>query len=799
MKPRQGQNPKQNITVSLHKLHEGQKRIADSDARFRVVMCGRRFGKALALDTPIPTPSGWTTMGEIKEGDQVYDENGKICSVVGATDVMYNRECYRVVFSDDTEIIADAEHQWLTWDRRERKNHRRNSKRVLVRNWGPARNDKPKVRTTKEILDTIVANDRGDANHSITCTAPIEGVDVEWPIDPYVLGAWLGDGSSQGPKIYSDDQGVVDELAAAGELVKKTDRPYEYSLSDDRGGEVFHASGQRFYTRLKNLGLLNNKHIPEQYLRAHASDRLALLQGLMDTDGHITKKGHCEFTGVNKRLVDGVLDLCLGLGIRATLSEGDATINGRFISKKYRVKFTADIPVFRLKRKLERQYFGLRIRNTDHRFIVAVEPVPSVPVRCIAVDSPNHLYLCSRSYIATHNTALGISTVCKEAIAGKPVAWFAPQYKYALEAWRELAQRLGGVIERMNEQEKRIELITGGVIEVWTMDTPDPARGRKYSLVVIDEAGIVRDLLEIWQAAIRPTLVDLGGRALILGTPKGRRHGFVTMFNRGLREEEVDWQSFRASTLDNPFIPPEEIEAARKELPPEVFSQEFEGIPLDDGVNPFGLDAVRRSFKEVDGGPVVVWGVDLARAQDFTVAVGMDAWRRVVKLERWQAPWAITKERVAKLIGQTPAVVDATGVGDAIVADLQVDGAMVTGYVFTQPSKLRLMQRLIAAFQANEMELPKGHVNEWLQAELESFEFTYTNTGVRYEAPRGMTDDGVMALALALHGWDRVQGVPPDELSPFALDADDPYIESGVSRNQRVAGDFAEQLPASSW
>lgn len=407
-------------------------------------------------------------------------------------------------------------------------------------------------------------------------------------------------------------------------------------------------------------------------------------------------------------------------------------------------------------------------------------------------DTRFRVVMCGRRF---GKSALGITEACRAAIDGLPVGWFAPGYKYALEAWKELVQRLGPVTSRVSEQEKRLELITGGVIEVWTLDTQDPARGRKYALVIIDEAGIVRDLTETWQAAIRPTLVDMGGRALVLGTPKGRRHGFIQMFNRGLLEEETDWKSFRASTLDNPFIPQEEIEAARRELPADVFAQEFEGVPLDDGVNPFGIEAIRKSVGKVGENPPVIWGIDLARAQDFTVAVGMDAWRRVVRLERWQSPWAVTRDRVRELVGNCAAVVDATGVGDAIVGDLQESGCMISGFIFTQPSKLRLMQRLIAAFQANELTLPD---EGWLLAELESFEFSYTASGVKYEAPKGEHDDGVMALGLALHGWDRVQGVVPEDVVLTNGLGDDlqlaPYGANGYSQFAKT-GDFLQQLP----
>jgi hypothetical protein len=121
-------------------------------------------------------------------------------------------------------------------------------------------------------------------------------------------------------------------------------------------------------------------------------------------------------------------------------------------------------------------------------------------------------------------------------------------------------------------------------------------------------------------------------------------------------------------------------------------------------------------------------------------------------------------------------------------------GVDVTPHVFTQPSKLRLMQRLVAAFQGNELKIPDG----WLINELESFEFQYTATGVRYEAPSGFHDDGVMALALALYGWDRVQGVVPEAPPGLRLLSDDPNIAADLDsagRHGHVAGDFAMQLP----
>ena len=351
------------------------------------------------------------------------------------------------------------------------------------------------------------------------------------------------------------------------------------------------------------------------------------------------------------------------------------------------------------------------------------------------------IVMCGRRW---GKSACGIREVCDVALAGQPAAWFAPSYKIALEAWRELVDRLAPVTSRMSEQDKRLELVTGGVIEVWTLDTPDPARGRKYKLAVIDEAGIVRDLLEVWQAAIRPTLVDLGGRALILGTPKGRRHGFVTLFNRGLTDDP-DWQSFRASTLENPYIPAEEVEIARRELPPEVFAQEFEGVPAEDGGNPFGLDAIRECIGPLSSASPECYGVDLAKSQDYTAVVALDKDGAVCRLERWQSPWNVTRERLAAMIGDKPAQIDSTGVGDPIVEDLRKVCRKVEGFKFTAQTKQQLVEGLQLAIQTREIRFPEG----FLRSELESFGFRYSGKHVSYEATVGH-DDGVCALALAV-------------------------------------------------
>jgi len=267
----------------------------------------------------------------------------------------------------------------------------------------------------------------------------------------------------------------------------------------------------------------------------------------------------------------------------------------------------------------------------------------------------------------------------------------------------------------------------------------------------LDEAGIVRDLRTIWDQALRPTVVDLKGDARFYGTPRGRTHGFVQLFAKGEMREE-GWASFRAPTRDNPYIPLSEIELAKRELPPAVFAQEFEGIPADDAANPFGMTAIQACVGELSTQEPVVWGWDFARAQDWTVGIGLDLSGKVCRVERWQlVPWGETKRRCVQMTGKgIPAVGDSTGIGDAVVEDIQRAGIGMEGYHFSPKSKQQLMERLAGAIQGGQLTFPDGPI----RMELDTFEYEFSASGVKYSAPTGLHDDCVMALSLALYGYD---------------------------------------------
>lgn len=348
------------------------------------------IGKALDVTTPILTVNrGWQTMGSLVDGDIIYDERGEPTNVIKAHDVLVNRECYRVEFSDGTHVIADADHLWHTRTRVDR--NKRNPKLGSVK-------------TTKQIRDSLIVGSRY-RNHSIANTLPLRGCNTDLPLHPYLLGYWLGNGHSKAARFTvgeHDEQSIVGFMRSDGWRVESRN-PGEgkaplYQVFEDH-------KGIRLIEHLNKLGLKNNKHIPEIYLRASIHDRTLLLQGLMDSDGYASKTGSLQFTNKSKVLFDNVVELVRTLGAKPVSST--KFING---TEYYTVTFHLyrdSVQAFRLDRKLERQpYEGAQSIRQKSRYIVAIDPVETRPVRCITVDSPNSLYLAGEQLIPTHNTTL---------------------------------------------------------------------------------------------------------------------------------------------------------------------------------------------------------------------------------------------------------------------------------------------------------------------------------------------------------------------------------------------------------
>ncbi|WP_207914326.1 replicative DNA helicase [Micromonospora sp. KC213] len=362
----------------LNGLHPGQ----------LIIVAGRPgLGKALALDTPLPTPDGWTTMGEVAVGDRLLAADGTPTTVTAAFDIRYDRPCYEVEFSDGSVIVADAEHLWKTTTRAGRRrrgqqvrHHRPSFSPAAVRAAQPVVGGHPRpvtltaptgligpaprhllypagrhddVVTTAEIAATLRTGPDGRLNHTVRNCGPLQLPERELPVEPYTLGVRLGDGSA----------GTSGDGCLAGVA----------------GGET---------------------HIPQQYLRASEAQRRALLAGLMDTAGTVAATGRVQYTAPSRRLAEGVRELIGSLGYHCTVTA--QPVRGRLDSSAtYTLSFYP---------------------RSTFRYVVDVRPVPSVPVRCVTVDNEEHLYLAGRSMIPTHNSTASMDFARNAAIRANQAA-----------------------------------------------------------------------------------------------------------------------------------------------------------------------------------------------------------------------------------------------------------------------------------------------------------------------------------------------------------------------------------------
>jgi len=349
-----------------------------------------------------------------------------------------------------------------------------------------------------------------------------------------------------------------------------------------------------------------------------------------------------------------------------------------------------------------------------------------------------------------------ISLLLSPALAGKPVAYGAPSYKMLDAFWRELLQVAGPVIASKSEQLKHIRLVTGGTIDMWSLDAFDSIRGRKYARFVLDEAAMVPMLGEAWQATIRPTLTDLKGDAYFLSTPRGHNF-FYECFLRGLDPTQPDWACWQMPTTTNPYIDPSEVEAARLELPERTFQQEYLAQFLADGGGVFrNVTACSTGVpQEPLSGASYVIGVDWARSVDYSVFSVWDTRaRREVCLDRGnQVEYETQVQRLRALVGRynkALVVAERNSIGDPVIGQLQRTGVRVIPFDTTNASKALLVDTMTLALeQANVMLLN----NPTATAEMLAYEATRLPSGmIRYSAPEGKHDDVVMARMLALHG-----------------------------------------------
>ena len=351
-------------------------------------------------------------------------------------------------------------------------------------------------------------------------------------------------------------------------------------------------------------------------------------------------------------------------------------------------------------------------------------------------------------------SVLGIDRLVRPALAGQTAAYFTPTYKMLAETWREVSRILSPVTARSNASDHRLELLTGGVLDMWSLDNPDSARGRKYHRVVVDEAAMVPKLEEAWQAVIRPTLTDYKGDAWFLSTPRGRNF-FWTLWQRGQDPEHPDYASWQMPTVANPYIDPTEVEAARADLAERVFAQEYLAVFLEDAGGVFRR-VQEVAIAEPQDGPVAghdyVLGVDWGRHHDFTVLALIDLiTNELVALDRFNkieyATQTLRLRALAERFRPEAILAERNSMGEPLIEQLVREGLPVRPFTTTNATKAEVIDNLALAFERGDLKILPDPV---LVAELQAFEAERLPSGLmRYGAPEGMHDDTVMALALA--------------------------------------------------
>lgn len=484
------------------------------------LIAGRGAGKGLPIATPIPVPTGWAAIGDLMVGDMVFDEAGRPCGVMAVFDYI-PKFAYRLTFSDGTWIDACDEHQWVTWTHADRKSYLRSQYEADPSrppadwpNWRPVRHPKgkgrhvaadgpgPRTRTTQDVVDTITHSQTRDTNHSIPVCGALDLPEIDLPFDPWALGYWLGNGTAKQPEVTGH---IDDEAYVLGRL------PGHLPVRRDKRGH------RCFTVRAPSLVrapvVCAGRTVPAVYLRASARQRLELLRGLLDSDGHCANGNAAEFTSTIRALAEAVVELARSLGQKPVLSEGRAMLNGVDCGPKWRVLWRPTIQVFGSPRKAGalRLNEGAQGHRNHHRMIVSAVSIEPTPMRCISVDGPNAMYLCGEGMIPTHNTRTGAEDAAHFCIwnAGVRQAVVGPTKNDLRRVLFEGDSGLINVIPHQclkggslsigyNKTLSEITFWNGSKIEGFSSEEPDRLRGPQFHRAWVDELAAWRRLQETW-------------------------------------------------------------------------------------------------------------------------------------------------------------------------------------------------------------------------------------------------------------------------------------------------------------
>jgi predicted phage terminase large subunit-like protein len=381
-----------------------------------------RYMKLCADSTPVLTPRGWTTHGELRVGDEVFTPSGATTAIVAVhpTDVAD----FEVAFTNGERVKCNGEHLWTVYDRTRKK-------------WVTERTeDLMACRFVARTQWSTAGLWNGRARFQLPEVSALEYPESEQALPPYFVGAWLGDGSSSKPAITRDpkEHEVVDRIESVG-IMATTEHVHPTGTS-----VCTYFSRQGVVERLREIGVYRNKHIPAAYKYASLEQRLELMAGLIDTDGSCDENGRITFANSNRGLVDDVIEVATGLGWKPYVIEVETTpFNGYGGGRPhFHVGFnpTHDIPVALERKRPKRRAL---VRRIGIRSIERCEPEPG---NCITVAAEDGLYLVGHQLIPTHNSILvSVMWPCWEWTRTPALRYIFASYSASLSTDHSLLRR----------------------------------------------------------------------------------------------------------------------------------------------------------------------------------------------------------------------------------------------------------------------------------------------------------------------------------------------------------------------
>lgn len=349
---------------------------------------------------------------------------------------------------------------------------------------------------------------------------------------------------------------------------------------------------------------------------------------------------------------------------------------------------------------------------------------------------------------------MGMNLALWWMINGGPckVLWVSPVYSQANKVHKELVEAIehSGLIAKNNYADNSLKLRNGSEILFRSAERYDNIRGLTMDYGILDEAAFIRN--EAWSEALRPVFAVRGKKVVFISTPKGKNY-FYDLFQLGLSADNPNYRSYKGSSYDTPYIDPQEITDAQRTLPPNIFRQEYMAEFIDNGGEVFThvRECSLPHWPQAQGN--VFCGIDLGRADDYTVATFMDASGQVVEIYRnRQAEWSTMVREIIALVRKWNATVmiEVNSIGDVVYEMIKREWQNTHAFTTTGHSKPEIIEGLILDMAEGRIKIPSDSLFPALHHELGIFTYEYNprSRSIKYGAPAPHHDDCVMSLAI---------------------------------------------------